>query len=73
MIEEPSRLYKNEILTELGIEKMCPRCGEIWPADMEFFRKGPGKRGLDSWCRACRYEYQVNRNSTLNLGLMVSQ
>lgn len=37
---------------ELGPVRMCPRCGEEWPDDEEFW--------LDdrAICRACRYEQQ---------------
>ena len=39
------------IQTELGLEKLCARCHEFWPADTEFFhRKGTG---LHSYCKAC--------------------
>jgi len=24
-------------ITELGLEQRCPRCGEFWPWDTEFF------------------------------------
>lgn len=38
-------------------EKFCPRCGESWPADTEFFfanRQHPD--GLWNYCKACFYE-----------------
>lgn len=39
------------IQTELGLEKECARCHEMWPADGEFFhRRG---NGLHSYCKAC--------------------
>lgn len=37
-------------------EKKCPKCGEWWPADADFYQKclsRPGKMGIQSWCRAC--------------------
>lgn len=41
-----------------GMEKYCPRCGEWWPADDEFFdRDNTNKIGLQTYCKACRTEY----------------
>lgn len=37
--------------TELGLEILCARCQEYWPADLEFFHKKGD--GLHSYCRAC--------------------
>lgn len=37
--------------TELGLEQRCPRCGDYWPADTEFFYSN-GTR-LMSACKAC--------------------
>lgn len=35
-------------------EKHCPKCGEWWPADLEFFATAPAKAGgLFYCCRAC--------------------
>lgn len=44
---------KRYIVTELGTEKLCPRCGEYWPADREFFWPRGHGHGLQGWCRAC--------------------
>ena len=45
------------IVTELGEEKRCTRCGDYWPADGEFFGHQPNNRnGLSSQCRACLAE-----------------
>ena len=42
------------IMTDLGEEKRCARCGEYWPADEEFFAAcRNNKSGLHSYCRAC--------------------
>jgi hypothetical protein len=39
---------------ELGLQRQCSRCGEMWPLDAEFwYRHG---RGWHSWCRACHRE-----------------
>jgi hypothetical protein len=35
-------------------EKRCTKCGEYWPADLEFFSRK--QNGLHSWCRACLRE-----------------
>ena len=58
------KLRPNQMLTEIGLEKKCQRCGEWWPDDPEFY--GPilgfrGKRLRDTWCKACRTEYQKER------------
>ena len=38
--------------TDAGLELLCTRCNEFWPADAEFFQ--PSKRdGFASWCKAC--------------------
>lgn len=48
------KLNKNEIITELGIEKKCLKCGEYWPSDEEFFNKNKkGRRGIGSYCIDC--------------------
>lgn len=39
-----------------GLERACGRCGELWPADTEFFHPGPLPSGLHSWCKACYEE-----------------
>jgi len=51
-----TKLYKNERITELGIERRCPMCGEWLPADDEFYAKGKNGRRLYSYCRACNIE-----------------
>ena len=49
------------IVTELGREKRCPRCGEYWPATGEFFWPRSGRRShlLRPWCHACEEEYKA--------------
>lgn len=41
--------------------KVCPRCREELPADLEFFAPRDRHGHLDGWCRACRSEDQVER------------
>lgn len=57
-VAQCSRLY---VQTELGVERRCARCGDLWPAkDPEFWRlKRPGV--WQSWCRACLAEYDQAR------------
>lgn len=42
-------------LASMGPVKECVSCREWLPHDAEFFHQS-GKRGLDSCCKACRYE-----------------
>ena len=46
-------------------EKLCPKCGEWWPKDPEFFPviTSNGKDYLHSYCRACYYEYNNKRRN----------
>ncbi|MFQ1821124.1 hypothetical protein ACK36T_03385 [Aeromonas veronii] len=44
-------------ITELGLEQRCPRCGEFWPWDTEFFGVASDASGLSSWCRGCLNEH----------------
>lgn len=38
--------------------KRCKGCGEVWPADAEFFHRNAGGRdGLRARCRACVAEW----------------
>ena len=40
---------------ELGVQRRCPRCGEFWPEDHEFFY--PARRGgFQAYCKACWHE-----------------
>ncbi|MEW7865478.1 hypothetical protein [Aeromonas diversa] len=49
-------------LTELGLEQRCPRCGEFWPWDSEFFGLTGQQGKLQSWCRSCMNEmYRIRR------------
>ena len=44
--------------TDTGLEKLCVKCIEWWPADLEFFyadAKGGG--GLYQYCKACYLEH----------------
>lgn len=50
-----------EFDVELGPVKRCPKCGEWWPADREFFyAKKDTASGLQSWCRACWSEWAAS-------------
>ena len=43
-------------------EKLCTRCREWWPCDVEFFRLDrPGV--WHSWCRACEAERIAERRA----------
>lgn len=42
------------------IEKRCSKCGDWWPADLEFFHRSNGN-GLNSWCKACCSERKAER------------
>lgn len=46
---------------ELGVQKLCPRCGAFYPADTEFFYRMGSK--LHSWCKACWASYQRGRST----------
>jgi hypothetical protein len=50
-----SNLYR---VTEIGIEKLCTKCGEYWPADTEFFHLSDTYYGdgLYVYCKACSLE-----------------
>ena len=49
-------------ITEIGTEKLCPKCNEYWPADKEFFYSSKTtKDGLFSWCKACHTEWRHNK------------
>lgn len=39
------------IVTELGPERQCGKCGEFWPDDREFFYMQSGK--IRQPCKAC--------------------
>lgn len=40
-----------------GIEKRCPKCGDYWPIDTEFwFTHTSTADGLHTWCKACYLE-----------------
>lgn len=40
----------------LGVQKLCPRCKEEWPADETFFYRNRKTGRLHSWCIACHQE-----------------
>lgn len=41
------------IRTEVGLEKLCRKCGAYWPMDTEFWFPSKTEDGLFNWCRAC--------------------
>ncbi len=45
---------RKKILTELGLEILCCKCNEYWPASIEFFYRKGG--GWHSYCKACYSE-----------------
>ncbi|WP_281687593.1 hypothetical protein [Pseudomonas citronellolis] len=38
-----------------GLEQLCSKCDEYWPADTDFFFKAPNGK-LQAYCKACYYE-----------------
>lgn len=52
--------------TELGVEALCSRCEEWWPADQDFFYFQRGKP--HSWCKACLMEWLVERGKRPGYG-----
>jgi hypothetical protein len=51
------------IYTALGLERLCPKCKELWPADTEFFFSVPSQPGgLNEWCKACYRDWRDARN-----------
>lgn len=55
-------------MTELGLEKRCPTCGEWWPATRQFWymrntKSGPQPQGQ---CRACFNDYRRERRAMAN-------
>lgn len=41
-------------LTEVGLERRCSSCSDLWPADTEFFYPQPNSpSGLHCWCKDC--------------------
>jgi hypothetical protein len=51
--------------TELGPEQKCRRCGELWPADAEFFVSCKGR--LQTLCRACNSRKRAATPSACDL------
>ena len=44
-------------VTEIGVERVCNACGELWPLDGEFFyRQHNGLLGFAGRCKACKNE-----------------
>ena len=40
------------------LEMRCPRCGDYWPLDTEFFYASKTRDGHFSWCVACYCEHR---------------
>ena len=58
------------IVTELGTEKRCVKCGEFWPAEPEFFQRNrDNPDGLDNYCKDCRQQARIKTQQTLNAQL----
>jgi hypothetical protein len=53
-------LHANVMETELGLERLCTKCGDYWPEDREFWfignRKNQNKPCIQQPCKACYYE-----------------
>jgi erythromycin esterase-like protein len=55
------------IVTELGVEKRCVKCGEFWPAEPEFFQRNrDNPDGLDNYCKDCRQQARIKTQQTFN-------
>lgn len=50
-------LYRHD--EDLGLERRCPRCGEYWPFDTEFWALAPD--GVQSSCKCCQIEMKQAR------------
>lgn len=51
-------------VTELGDERRCRTCGELWPADGEFYaRSGSGDGYLSNDCKACKAQARKLREA----------
>lgn len=48
------------VMSEIGLERLCGRCNEYYPADTEFWGWMPSdSTGLHAYCRACRDDYRM--------------
>lgn len=45
--------------TELGVEKCCTKCGELWPEDDEFYYFHMSTGTYYTECRACYSDRRV--------------
>ena len=53
--------------TALGISRRCPRCGEWYPYDSEFWMSHLGRGyGLHCWCKGCHVEARRLRREGMN-------
>jgi hypothetical protein len=59
--------FRRLAITELGDEQLCRCCGELWPADGEFFVVR--ERSLGYECRACIHERRSHGTSTMRSSL----
>lgn len=46
------------VKTDIGMQARCTKCGELWPADTEFFERHHIS-GLASACKACHAERKL--------------
>lgn len=53
---------RKAVRTDLGLEILCARCGDYWPATTEFYYRC-GSKGWHSYCKAC---YQERRTELRN-------
>ncbi len=52
------------MISPLGLERRCAKCGEFWPADTEFFLPTTTGAGvLHCWCKACYKEWRAARRA----------
>ena len=53
------------ILTELGLEKLCPKCREYWPLDSEFYHCNLNGV-MPGYCAGCEAEWKRDKKSRLS-------
>ena len=50
--------------------KICKKCGDTKPADLDNFDKGSNKDGLKSWCKKCCKEANNERYEKLKTDII---
>jgi len=54
-MHEKSKMLRT---TDIGLEKLCSKCDQWWPADTDFFHADPaGTARLFYCCKACYQEH----------------